>query len=168
MVIEETVANKKISILHRIFSIGIIAKCVDGILEIIGGALLLFFDPTKIHQLLVLITQHELLTDSNDVIANYILNLGNNLSTSAQHFAAIYLFTHGLLKIIIYILLLKGNKKTYIFIITTLIMFITYQIYRFIIGGSIFMLFVTIFDILILVLTVIEYNNKKEPVLSND
>jgi uncharacterized membrane protein len=60
--------------LDRAFQIGIIAKGLNGLAELVGGLLLLFATPGSIHHLVVVLTQGELSEDPNDVIARYLLH----------------------------------------------------------------------------------------------
>jgi hypothetical protein len=77
--------------LDWIFEIGIILKGLDGVLETIGGLLLLVVTPATINRLTIGLTQHELSQDPNDFIANYQLRYEHGLTGSAVTFAAVYL-----------------------------------------------------------------------------
>jgi uncharacterized membrane protein len=91
--------QRRARIVHVLFDIGVIAKGVDGVLETIGGVLLLFVSPTQIHSLVAMLTQHELSEDPSDLVSNYLLNSTRDLSTGATVFAATYLLWHGIVKI---------------------------------------------------------------------
>jgi uncharacterized membrane protein len=54
---------KSKDLLDRTFEIGIILKGLDGILEVIGGALLLGVSPDTINRVVVGLAQHELSED---------------------------------------------------------------------------------------------------------
>jgi uncharacterized membrane protein len=156
--------NKKDEIVHKIFELGILIKGIDGVLQVLGGILLMFFNPIRLNKLVVFITQHELSQDPNDVIVNYVINLSNSFSINAQHFGVIYLISHGLVKLILYLLLLNNKRGAYPIAIISLIAFIFYQMYRYSISSSIFMLILTFFDIIMVVLTLIEYKNTKNKI----
>lgn len=151
--------NKKNDVSYKLFDLGIKIKLIDGILEIIGSFILFYVNPTRMDKIVAFFTQHELSTDPNDVFANALVQFGSTFSTSTQHFGMMYLLLHGSIKIIIYLMLLQGTKKAYIFIIATLVLFVIYQIYKFVIGHSIFLLILTIFDIIMIFLAVKEYIN---------
>ena len=51
--------------------------------------------------------------------------------------------------------------------IVTLSAFVFYQGYRFVLTHSLFMIFLTLFDIIVIVLTWIEYDKQKSPVAGN-
>ena len=86
--------------LHFAFDVGVILKGIDGLLELIGGFALFFIRPEQIYAFTVFITRNELLEDSHDVIANYLLHAGH-ISGGLEWFGALYLFSHGVIKILI-------------------------------------------------------------------
>ena len=61
--------------LDRLFEIGIIAKGLNGLAELVGGLLLLFETPGRIRHLAMVLTQGELSEDPHDFVAHYILPL---------------------------------------------------------------------------------------------
>lgn len=54
-------------LLNRIFVIGLWGKAIDGVLELIGGILLLVILPATLHHLVIVLTQHELVEDPHDL-----------------------------------------------------------------------------------------------------
>ena len=81
---------------------------MNGVLEIIGGLLLLFLTPAKMHQLVVAITQGELSEDPHDFIATYLLHTSSGLTGHAILFGAVYLLTHGIVKVVLVVALLRN------------------------------------------------------------
>lgn len=152
---------QKNNIVHKSFEIGIILKGIDGVLEVIGGILLMFLNPLRLNKLTVILTQHELSEDPRDVIANYMIKISSNFSISTQYFGAFYLISHGVVKFILVMLLRKKKLWAYPLTIVSLVLFIIYQIYRYTIDHSIGLLILTIFDIIMIVLTFIEYKSMK-------
>ena len=51
---------------HRLFQVAVVVKGIDGVLEFIGGVLLLFVSPTALHRLVIMLTQHELAEEPDD------------------------------------------------------------------------------------------------------
>lgn len=147
--------------IHIGFQVGLLIKGIDGLLEILGGFLLIYLNPLRIHKLAAILTQHELLEDPKDYVANALLSLAEHFSIDAQSFGIIYLFSHGLIKCLIIFLLWKKYTWAYPLSIIFITLFIIYQIYRYIITPSLFMIILTIFDIFIIVLTYIEYQKLK-------
>ncbi|MGE5627012.1 MAG: DUF2127 domain-containing protein [Solirubrobacterales bacterium] len=151
----------KKNILHESFEIGILFKAIDGVLEIIGGFLLLFLDPLKINKIITMLTWHELSEDPRDLIANYIIKFSSSFSVDAQHFGVIYLFSHGIVKIILVYLLWKGKLWSYPLAVVFLVLFIVYQMYRYTFTYSIGLVLLSIFDAVMIALTLMEYKRIK-------
>lgn len=154
--------NKKNNIFHKSFKVGILLKGIDGILEIIGGILLVFLNSNRLNGIIVLLTQHELSEDPKDVVANFALKIASNLSLSNQYFGVFYLMSHGIVKLFLVIMLWRKNMWAYPLTIFSLILFIFYQIYRYMINYSVWFIILTVFDVIMIILTLIEYKNNRK------
>lgn len=154
--------NIKNNVIHKSFEIGILLKGIDGILEIIGAVLLKFLNPARLNKLVVLLTQHELSKSHKDNILNFMIKFSSNFSISTQDFGVFYLISHGIVKLILVILLWKKKIWAYPLTIVSLILFIIYQAYRYTISHSIFLIVLTIFYIIIILLTYMEYKRMKD------
>jgi uncharacterized membrane protein len=157
----ETTANRP-TFLDRTFTVTLILKGIDGVLELIGGVLLLFVRPGTmiawVHQL----TQHELSEDPHDLIATTLLHWTHGLSTSATIFGSVYLLLHGAIKVVLVWAVLKDQLWAYPWMIAFLLVFIVYQSYRMLVHFTWGMLLLTVFDILIVALTIREYGVQRE------
>ncbi|QHI73712.1 DUF2127 domain-containing protein [Aminipila terrae] len=158
---KKTRAINMTGILHEGFNIGILLKAINGTLEIIGGILLMILNPTRLNSIIVLLTQNELSEDPRDILANYMVKLSYQFSVNTQYFWVFYLISHGLIKLILILLLWKRKLWAYPLTIFALILFVTYQIYRYTIYHSTWLIFLTILDILIILLTFVEYKRIK-------
>jgi uncharacterized membrane protein len=116
--------------LHRIFVIGIALKGIDGVLETVGGALFLLINRPTLNRIVVLLTQHELLEDPDDLIANALRHVFSHLSAGGKLFGGVYLLVHGTLKIFLVLCLLRNKLWSYPVAIAFLAAFICYQVYR--------------------------------------
>jgi uncharacterized membrane protein len=87
--------------LDKIFEVGILLKGLDGLLEIAGGVLLLLIKPQYLNQLASTLTQHELSEDPHDFLSSHILHSTQNLAAGSLVFAALYLLSHGIVKIVL-------------------------------------------------------------------
>jgi uncharacterized membrane protein len=141
----------------RAFTMGVILKAINGLLEIIAGFAFLFLQQATLLKIAVLITRPELSEDPADVIANYLIKIAGSFSLSAQIFAVVYLLTHGVIKVFLAVLLLKKKLWAYPVAMGFFGLFVFYQIYRFFLGYSLIMLFLTVLDIVIICLTWVEY-----------
>lgn len=153
--------NTQKDIIHIGFEIGLLLKGIHGVLEIIGGMFLIFLNPSRLTGLIRFLTHHELSKDPMDKVANFLINLSNSFSISTQHFAVFYLVTHGIIKCALILMLWRGKIWAYPLTIVSLILFIAYQVYRYTFTKSMFLILLTIFDIIMIVLTFLEYKRIK-------
>jgi len=94
-------AEPRLTLLDRAFYVSLILKGLDGVLELIGGILLLVVTPAQIGAIARFLTLHELSEDPRDFIANTVLSLVAGLNVSVALFGAIYLFLHGVVKVVL-------------------------------------------------------------------
>lgn len=152
--LDSTIKNKRI---RRFFLLSVSLKGIHSVLEIVGGTLLLVVPPSVITHLVVWSTQDELLEDPHDLIANYLLHVGTNLSLSTATFGGLYLLSHGLIKIVLVIALLKNKLWAYPWSLTAFGLFILYQTYRSSMTHSVGLITLTIFDLFVIWLIWREY-----------
>src|SRR5215213_4350362 len=144
-----------------LFLIGIVGKGVDALGEVAGGLLLLILRPVQIRTLVRVLTQDELSEDPHDVLANWLTRFADSLNVDALTFGAVYLLAHGLVKLVLVIALLSNRLWAYPWMITVLLVFIAYQVYRLITSPTAGMLILTIFDLVVTVLTAIAYRRHR-------
>jgi len=148
--------------LDTTFKVGLVLKGLDGILEVVGGILLLFLSPQAIQHLVRALTAHELSEDPHDLIARYLLHTTAHLSHGTTLFGAIYLLSHGIAKIVLVALVLKDKLWAYPWLIGLLLAFIAYQLYRITaVHFSIGLTLLTVFDAFLVWLTWREYRSKR-------
>jgi uncharacterized membrane protein len=140
-----------------LFRITLILKGADGVLELIGGILLLFLTPERMNAIVVFLTQHELGDDPNDPISNWIVHFGQTFSGSATLFGAVYLLLHGVVKVVLVWAVLKEQLWAYPWMIGFLAVFIGWQGWELLRHFSWGLVALTAFDVLIVALTVHEY-----------
>ncbi|HEY3262635.1 MAG TPA: DUF2127 domain-containing protein [Pseudonocardiaceae bacterium] len=150
-------------VLDRTFKTGIILKGLDGILELVGGALVIAVPPTTINRIVVTLTQHELSEDPHDVIATDLLRISQGLNGSATGFAAGYLLLHGITKIVLVGALVRNKLWAYPWMIAFLLAFIGYQLYRLALHPTLGLTVLTIFDAMVAWLTWREYRKQRTP-----
>ncbi len=152
----------KKNLLHDGFLIGIYIKGFDGILEILGGFLLMLTSPVRLSKIILLLTQHELSEDPNDMIANYLIKISHEFTASSQHFGIFYLLSHGVVKIFLVAMLLEKRLWAYPLAVIFLVLFVGYQIYRYSYTHSFWLIALTVFDTVMILLTWIEHNRIKD------
>jgi uncharacterized membrane protein len=142
----------------KAFRVGLFFKGIDGLIETIGGILLLIVKPEQINHLAHWLTQGQLSEDPNDFIANHILKTAHALSGASLVFGAVYLLSHGLVKIVLVVEVLRNHLWAYKALIGVTALFVIYQVYRITFDKfSISLFLLTIFDLVIIYLTAKEY-----------
>lgn len=146
-------------VVHILFLIGVLAKAIDGALEILGGLFLLFVEPAHLHRWLADLTQHELSEDPNDVVARILLGVQAQLTERVRIYAAIYLLVHGLVKVGLVVAMLRRQLWAYPAAIVIFTLFIIYQLYRYAITSALWLVVLSIIDLLVIVLIWLEYRH---------
>jgi len=142
---------------HFLFDIGLIGKAVDGLLEIVGGIVLLVVNPGQIDGLLRMTTLHELDEDPHDLVANFLLHAAQHLSSGTQTFAAFFLLWHGAVKVGLVWALFRKYLWAYPVAIIAFALFLAYQFYRYSHTHSVWLMGISILDVFVIVLTWLEY-----------
>src|SRR6516225_126299 len=117
--------------IHLAFEISLLLKGLFALGQIIGGIVALFVTRDFLLKTVSVLTQQELAEDPHDLIANYVLNSAQNLSIGTQLFVALYLLSHGSIKLWLIIGLLRQKLWYYPTAILVFSLFIVYQLYRF-------------------------------------
>jgi uncharacterized membrane protein len=160
--IADTVDRPLSPALDKTFKIGLVLKGLDGVLEVIGGILLLFLSPQAIQHIVRALTAHELSEDPHDLIARYLLHTTAHLHHGTTLFGAIYLLSHGVAKIVLVALVLRDKLWAYPWLIGLLLAFIAYQLYQITaVHFSAGLTLLTIFDAALVWLTWREYRAKR-------
>jgi uncharacterized membrane protein len=118
------------TLLDKVFWVGLALKGLDGLLEVVGGVLLLLVSPRQIGTVTRILTQHELSEDPHDFIATNLVHVATELTLSASLFGAVYLLLHGMVKIVLVWAILRDRLWAYPWMIGFLLVFIAYQVYR--------------------------------------
>jgi uncharacterized membrane protein len=150
------------SALDRTFRISISLKGLDGVLEIIGGLVLLFVAPATLHSWARSLTAHELAQDPHDYVAIHLMHSASQLSRSTTLFGAAYLLSHGIAKVVLVVALLRNQLWAYPWLIALLAVFIIYQLYRLSQRFSVGLTLLTLFDAFVLTLTILEYRRRRK------
>lgn len=142
---------------HQIFEIGVLLKGAHALIECIGGLVLAFVSTNAITGLVNALTQDELIEDPNDFVATHLLNLAQNFTLNTQHFYAFYLLSHGAIKVLLVIGLLRNKLWAYPASLMVLGLFIVYQLYRYSYTHGFGLIALTIFDVIVMGLIWHEY-----------
>lgn len=131
--------------LDTVFKVSIILKGLDALVEIIGGVLLLFVTPSAI----------------NHFVATFLGHSAEHFTADSILLGAIYLLSHGLIKLFIIINVLRDKYWAYPVLIVVLLASSIYQTIDIINHHSIFITLLTIFDLFVIVITWLEWQKKR-------
>ena len=143
--------------IHEIFEISILLKGAHALIECVGGILLALVSTKAITDFVGRVTQYELSEDRRDLIATRLLEWAQGFSIETQHFYAFYLLSHGAVKLLLVIGLLREKLWAYPASLIVLGLFIAYQIYRYSFTHSPALIVLSIFDIFVMGLIWHEY-----------
>jgi uncharacterized membrane protein len=143
--------------IHRIFEISVLLKGAHAVIECIGGVILAVVSTSTITDLVNALTQDELVEDPNDFVASHLLAMAQNFSMQTQHFYAFYLLSHGMVKLLLVVGLLKNKLWSYPASLIVLGLFIVYQLYRYSYTHGLGLIVLTIFDFFVIGLIWHEY-----------
>jgi uncharacterized membrane protein len=151
-------SGRRVRLLHRLFELGVVAKGVDGALELIGGLLLLLLSPAAITGTIWFLVQGELKEDPTDLVANLLLHNTRTIvdirfSTSA------FLIVHGVVKLGLVGGLATNQLWSYPAAIVVFTGFTIYQVYQLTQQNSLFLGVVTVLDIIVVLLVIAEYQH---------
>lgn len=142
---------------HLAFEVSLVLKAVFAVAETVAGIGAYFVTQQFLFRLVERITREELLEDPRDLIANYLFQSAQNFSVSTRNFTAVYLLTHGVVKLWLIIGLLRQRLWYYPVAIAIFGLFIVYQLYRFSLTHSIWLVLITAVDLFVIALTWHEY-----------
>jgi uncharacterized membrane protein len=154
--------------LHNAFVTGIVLKGVDSVLQIIGGISLLLISPQSLNSIVMSLIGHELSEDPGDYAAHYLAHWAQSWSVSSQLFAGLYLLSHGVAKLAIVVVLLKGKIWAYHAGILFFLLFVLYQLYRYSHTHSAWLIVLSVFDIAVICLTWAEYERVRQTGIFRD
>ena len=143
--------------IHLAFEISLLLKALFALGQIIGGIVALFVTKDFLLKTVSVLTQEELAEDPRDLIANYLLHSAQNLSIGTQLFVALYLLRSWQHQAM-------ANHRTpasETLVLPTAILvfglFIVCQLYRFNFTHSVWLLLITLVDVIVIALTWHEY-----------
>jgi len=125
---EESRSEKRID---KVFIAGVIIKSLQGLIEIIGGGVLIFINNQALVSAIKAYTHEELVENPHDLISIFLSYIGQHVLSKSTLFVVIYLLSHGLIKLFLIAGLFHKKLWAYYVFIWFLISFIVYQAYRY-------------------------------------
>ena len=129
--------------IHQIFVMSVLFKGAHALIEIAGGLTLYLFSTDAIARWLDEVDPHSWIV--------------RHFSLSEQHFYAFYLLSHGLVKALLVIGLLREKLWAYPASFAVFGGFIAYQLYRYSYTHEIALIALSVFDLFVIYLAAHEY-----------
>ncbi len=136
--------------LHQAFELSIAAKAVLAGLETLTGIGLWALKAQWVWDFAGWLTASELVHDPSDRLASWAIRQAEQFGGPGQHFWAIYLTGHGLIKLAVVAALISGVRWAYPLSIAVLFGFIAYQLHKYALTGSWVMLGLSAFDLVVI------------------
>ena len=143
------------------FDIMLVLKSLFALGEVLAGIFMFFLTPSRMNAVIRWFTRGELKEDPKDLLSNLLINFGHHFTSSAGILAAIYLLGHGLIKLVTLALLWRKILWAYPLSMLVFAGFIAFQITDIVVKHSIFMIFVTLLDVLMIILTWLEWRRMR-------
>ncbi|MBI5469698.1 DUF2127 domain-containing protein [Candidatus Kaiserbacteria bacterium] len=147
--------------IHEAFVISIAVKGVIAAVQTILGFMLLFTG--SIVQFVLALVQNELIEDPGDFFGTHVQPLLNP-SHDTLVFGGLYLLSHGIVKLFLVAGLLRNKLWAYPASLAVFALFILYQVERWFSTHSVWLLGLTVVDLVVMWLVWHEYRRKTKPV----
>jgi len=148
---------------HRLFVVAVVLKGLNGLTELVAGASILAMGHAGLSGIVTLLTARELSEDPTDLVANLLRRWFAQLSADAEVFAAVYLLTHGIVKIVLATCLLREKSWAFPAAAAFFALFIAYMSYRLTLGWSWSIAALCLFDLVTLSLVLHEWRARSDP-----
>ncbi len=143
--------------IHQIFVVSVSLKGLHALIEIAGGLALYLVSTASIVQAINRWSYDELIEDRHDWVASHLLDFSRTFSVAEHNFYAFYLLSHGLVKSVLVIGLLREKLWAYPASFAVFGLFIAYQLYRYSYTHDFALILLTIFDLFVIALAWHEY-----------
>ena len=143
--------------IHQIFVVSVALKGAHALLEIVGGIALYLISTETIVRAINDWSYDELIGNRHDWIASHLLDFSRHFSVAEHDFYAFYLLSHGLIKSVIVLGLLREKLWAYPASFAVFSAFIAYQLYRYSYTHDVGLIALSIFDLFVIYLAAHEY-----------
>ncbi len=147
---------------HRFFIVMILIKGLEWIAQLAIWIIALFVTRDSLYWLVWWYLQEEIIEDQHAMISQFLLDSLQWLTISTQYFIALYFISHGMIKFFIVYNILKKRYWVYPFALIVFSFFTFYQVYLYIESWSLWMIGLIIIDIVVAILTYIEYQSVRK------
>lgn len=149
--------KRKDDIIHFTFDIGLLLKAIEAFLEIAAGIALIFITPTVMKNMASFIEEYIINAPMAETLAKFVFSY----SIDVQRFIVFYMLSHGIVKMVVIIMLWRQKLWAYPISVAMFSFFIVYQLYHYETIHSSILILLTVLDIIMIVLTILEYKRLK-------
>lgn len=142
--------SKASEILQFLFFLSLIIKGIDGVVEVISGATLLFLGKTDVLNLLFDISQYDFLDISEDKAMRFVDHVSSVFTDYMKLFITIVLLGSGLVKVVLAVNLILKKMWAFPVALALLAAIIVYEGVQAILSWSLFVGCMTLLDIVVL------------------
>ena len=146
---------------HKLFDWGVILKALMSVGEIILGALLSFFSYETLQRAIYFFTGDEFAETPRDVFWDYVARGFHNFTAAPESFWAFLFISHGIVKLFLAWGLWKEKLWAFPSSAAVFTLFVIYQFYQLTYLNSALLWLITVFDIVLIVLILHEYQHRK-------
>lgn len=158
------IAKRTLRIIHDAFLVSLTIKAINGVVETLGGLAVLLIGHQRVLNVVQSIAHRELVEDPDDHLATSMIQWATHFSSGAQEAVAAYLLAHGILKLFVVYNVMRGRRWAYPTAVTVFSGFAIYQAVLWIEHPGWTLAALTVFDVLIVVLTLLEWRVVHSPV----
>ncbi len=143
--------------IHQLFVVSVALKGLHALLEIVGGVALYLVSTETIVGSMNRWSNRAIAEERHDWIASHLLRFSQQFSVAEHHFYAFYLLSHGLIKSVLVVGLLREKLWAYPASFVVFGLFIAYQLYRYSFTHDFGLILLSIFDLFVIFLALHEY-----------
>jgi uncharacterized membrane protein len=145
------------SVIRQVFRASLWLKGAHSLIEVLGGLALALLSHEATLRIAIVLTRAELMEDPRDLVANALRHAAEGFTGDVQSFVAWYLVSHGAIKLVLVAGVLANRIWAYPAFMAAMAGFILYQLYRMSFGDTVFLVALTLLDLVVLFLAWHEY-----------
>jgi len=143
--------------IHQVFAVSVSLKGLHALFEVVAGVALYLTSTETIVGRLSDWSNRQIALERHDWIADHLLRFAEGFSVQKHDFYAFYLLSHGIVKAVLVVGLLKEKLWAYPASFVVFGAFLLYQLYRYSFTHDFTLILLSIFDLFVIALALHEY-----------
>ena len=153
--------QKDQSFVHRAFWLSLFLKGLDGALQLLGGVVVILFEPGTLGRAYRWLTRFLMGKSSHNAEADFIREAASSFHISVEVLVCIYLLTHGIIKVLLVYGLLRERLWVFPAAFAGFGFFLALEIYRISQHFYWAILILMCIDIFVIIMVFLEYKKVK-------